>query len=150
MEINATKIQTKKIVELNMFQLSENNLKNAFMVYELDINKRFYSDNISLLLSEEILKVNIYENQLNEYINLYLSLSNELLRETPEIIVELMNNPSLSSENSSGVIDRLELPKKINEINSVKDLSQRKMLFDSGNILVSEECSYPSIWYINF
>ncbi|WP_436666674.1 hypothetical protein, partial [Latilactobacillus sakei] len=46
MEINATKIQTKKIVELNMFQLSENNLKNAFMVYELDINKRFYSDNI--------------------------------------------------------------------------------------------------------
>ncbi|MDM5044085.1 hypothetical protein QTN56_04280 [Latilactobacillus sakei] len=139
MEINATKIQTKKIVELNMFQLSENNLKNAFMVYELDINKRFYSDNISLLLSEEILKVNIYENQLNEYINLYLSLSNELLRETPEIIVELMNNPSLSSENSSGVIDRLELPKKINEINSVKDLSQRKMLFDSGNILVSEE-----------
>lgn len=135
--IISTLPHANKIIELDLFRLSVNNLKQIFFTFELGMDEDFYQNNLTLVLGNQILKKILYEDKLNTYIRTYIDLSDNFIEETEETILELLNNDKLERENAVLIISRLKETTKIDEITDINDKEYRKILFDSGNIKVN-------------
>ena len=135
--IISTLPQANKIVELDLFRLSVNNLEQIFFTFEFGVDEDFYQNNITLVLSNQILKKILYEDKLNTYIRTYLDSSDDFIEETDETILELLNNNMLEQENAVLIISRLNETTKIDHITDINDKEYRRIMFDSGNITVN-------------
>lgn len=138
MNIVSTLPQANKIVELDLFRLSVNNLEQIFFTFELGVDDNFYQNNITLVLNNQILKKILYEDKLNSYIITYLDSSDDFIEETDETILELLNNNMLEQENAELIMSRMKETTKIDNITDINDKEYRRIMFDSGNITVNE------------
>lgn len=136
-KIESTLSQANKIVELNLFRLSESNLEQIFLALRLGIDEEFYRSNVTKVLSEKTLKENIYNDKLNQYIKIYLSLSNDSLKETQETVIELLNNNNLDDDNVIQIMNRLNESTKVEKITDINNKEYARMLCDLGNVLIN-------------
>lgn len=133
---------SESIIENNLYELNYKNIEEIALFEEILPNKskssiwKFKQENLTRLMNSEndVLKARI-KNNLNTYLNLYLSFSNHDTRDIEEIVLWVLNSNNVANKTKAEYIESMKYPvKDLKEIDN-KDIW--KILIKNGKVIPS-------------
>lgn len=131
----------KKVINSRMFCISESNLEQILQIYDIKYSENeFKSSNLTLFSKEN--PDNIYDylinENINEYIQIYLNFGTDTLRENSDVFVDILNSENLNKELAFKLIEKTKLSNPIDDVKNIDSTDYWDILLIAGHIRIDE------------